>query len=319
MSVSACSATAAGRTPILKVIKEAERILLETQDDQILSRRRGRQALRRTVRARSCSASMPTTIADRGLPDAGRLRRAASWLRADRAPPIRMRGCWSERRPGPTIRRSSARVGLEIVEYPYYDRDERHDPLRRHARRAAAGAARATSSLLHGCCHNPTGADLDEQQWAEVTEVVVERGLLPLVDIAYQGFGRGLDEDARGPARPAQRLRRSHRRAKLRQEFQRLSRPRRLAVRQDRLERKRRRRPWRTCSSGRAKCGRCRPIMARRRCGIMLDDAGAQAALAWSSSLPCATASTRFASGLPRPIRALPSSASNSACSRCFR
>ena len=52
--------------------------------------------------------------------------------------------------------------------------------------------------LLHGCCHNPTGADLDDEQWDEVTRLVSERGLLPLVDIAYQGFGRGLDEDARG-------------------------------------------------------------------------------------------------------------------------
>ena len=52
--------------------------------------------------------------------------------------------------------------------------------------------------LLHGCCHNPTGADLDDAQWAEVVRVVAERGLLPFVDIAYQGLGRGLEEDARG-------------------------------------------------------------------------------------------------------------------------
>jgi aromatic-amino-acid transaminase len=52
--------------------------------------------------------------------------------------------------------------------------------------------------LLHGCCHNPTGADLNHEQWAKVTRVIVDRGLIPFVDIAYQGFGRGLDEDARG-------------------------------------------------------------------------------------------------------------------------
>jgi aromatic-amino-acid transaminase len=52
--------------------------------------------------------------------------------------------------------------------------------------------------LLHGCCHNPTGADLDEDQWREVAKVVVDRGLVPFIDIAYQGFGRGLDEDAFG-------------------------------------------------------------------------------------------------------------------------
>ena len=51
---------------------------------------------------------------------------------------------------------------------------------------------------MHGCCHNPTGADLSDEQWDEVTAIVAERGLIPFVDIAYQGFGRGLDEDARG-------------------------------------------------------------------------------------------------------------------------
>jgi len=53
-------------------------------------------------------------------------------------------------------------------------------------------------ALLHGCCHNPTGADLNEAQWREVVRTVCERGLTPLIDIAYQGFGRGLDEDAFG-------------------------------------------------------------------------------------------------------------------------
>jgi aromatic-amino-acid transaminase len=53
-------------------------------------------------------------------------------------------------------------------------------------------------ALLHGCCHNPTGADLSEDQWREVRDAVVDGGLIPLIDIAYQGFGRGLDEDAFG-------------------------------------------------------------------------------------------------------------------------
>ena len=52
--------------------------------------------------------------------------------------------------------------------------------------------------LLHGCCHNPTGADLDLDQWREVTRAVNERELIPFVDIAYQGLGLGLEEDAAG-------------------------------------------------------------------------------------------------------------------------
>jgi aromatic-amino-acid transaminase len=88
-------------------------------------------------------------------------------------------------------------VGLQIVEYPYYDREGRN--IRFDAMVAALNEARAGDVvLLHGCCHNPTGADLSDEQWVEVTRIIAERGLLPFVDIAYQGFGRGLDEDARG-------------------------------------------------------------------------------------------------------------------------
>jgi aspartate/tyrosine/aromatic aminotransferase len=87
--------------------------------------------------------------------------------------------------------------GLEIVEYPYYDRDARR--IRFDDMMAAIRSARPGDvALLHGCCHNPTGADLDAGQWAEVTRVIAERGLIPFVDIAYQGLGRGLDEDAAG-------------------------------------------------------------------------------------------------------------------------
>jgi aromatic-amino-acid transaminase len=53
-------------------------------------------------------------------------------------------------------------------------------------------------ALLHACCHNPTGADLSEAEWREVAGIVARRGLLPLIDFAYQGFGRGLEQDRFG-------------------------------------------------------------------------------------------------------------------------
>jgi len=87
--------------------------------------------------------------------------------------------------------------GLELVEYPYYDRDARE--IRFDAMMAAIEAASAGDVvLLHGCCHNPTGADLDADQWREVTRAIAERDLIPFVDIAYQGLGNGLDDDAAG-------------------------------------------------------------------------------------------------------------------------
>ena len=101
------------------------------------------------------------------------------------------------------MRRSSKRVRLEVVEYPYYERGQAtirfEDMIEALARREPGDVA-----LLHGCCHNPTGADLNEDQWARSRATSCrERGLIPLVDIAYQGFGRGLDEDAFGRAADA--------------------------------------------------------------------------------------------------------------------
>jgi aromatic-amino-acid transaminase len=88
-------------------------------------------------------------------------------------------------------------AGLEIVEYRHYDAETRRVDFA--ALKTALGEARPGDvALLHACCHNPTGADLSDAEWDEVAEIVTSRGLLPLVDFAYQGFGRGLEEDAYG-------------------------------------------------------------------------------------------------------------------------
>lgn len=88
-------------------------------------------------------------------------------------------------------------VGIETVVYRYFDRDTRgvnFDGMMEDLK----GAAKGDVVLLHGCCHNPTGANLNEVQWKEVIALLNERGLIPMIDIAYQGFGDGLEEDALG-------------------------------------------------------------------------------------------------------------------------
>ncbi len=60
---------------------------------------------------------------------------------------------------------------------------------------ALAKAPPGDAVLLHGCCHNPTGADPDADQWQAIVELLLERDLVPIVDLAYHGLGRGLDED----------------------------------------------------------------------------------------------------------------------------
>lgn len=85
-------------------------------------------------------------------------------------------------------------AGFEVGTYPYYDPSTRG--VRFDAMLAALEAAPAgTIAVLHACCHNPTGADLTTAQWDEVVRVVKARGLIPFLDMAYQGFGDGLAED----------------------------------------------------------------------------------------------------------------------------
>ena len=88
-------------------------------------------------------------------------------------------------------------AGLRTATYPYYDRETMR--VRSGAMLAAIDSIpRGDVVLFHGCCHNPTGADLSAAEWEEVAEIMFRRGILPLIDLAYQGFGNGLDEDASG-------------------------------------------------------------------------------------------------------------------------
>ena len=87
------------------------------------------------------------------------------------------------------------RAGFRVESYPYFDPDTR--AVDADGMLASLGQAEAGSIVvLHACCHNPTGVDLTPEQWEQVRAVVVERGLIPLLDMAYQGFAVGIDADA---------------------------------------------------------------------------------------------------------------------------
>lgn len=96
-------------------------------------------------------------------------------------------------------------AGFEIEQYPYYDMESRQinsELMMETLRKVPAGDV----VLLHGCCHNPTGADLSNEQWDEITEIALERGFIPYIDTAYQGLGDGLEEDAYGMRTMAAKL-----------------------------------------------------------------------------------------------------------------
>ncbi|KAM0512926.1 hypothetical protein ACHAPE_008431, partial [Trichoderma viride] len=86
-------------------------------------------------------------------------------------------------------------VGLQIIEYRHYDPSTRsydHDSTMLAIEEAPAGSV----FIFQGCCHNPTGADPTLEQWFEIVEALKVGSHLPLFDLAYQGLGQGLDEDA---------------------------------------------------------------------------------------------------------------------------
>jgi aromatic-amino-acid transaminase len=186
---------AVGNTPILKVIKEAERRLVDTQATKAYLGSAGDKRFAELLRPVLLGEhSRDDRIAGLQTPGGCGALRLGFELARTANPSARVlvgTPTWPNH---PPIIRS---VGLEMVEYPYYDRDGTailfEDMIEALSRGAPGDVA-----LLHGCCHNPTGADLNPAQWAEVTDVIVERGLIPFIDIAYQGFGRGLDEDAAG-------------------------------------------------------------------------------------------------------------------------
>ena len=87
-------------------------------------------------------------------------------------------------------------AGFVVNNYPYYDTTSKgvnFDGMLASLKSMPAGSI----VLLHACCHNPTGADLTDQQWAQVIQVASERGLVPFLDMAYQGFGDGINEDGK--------------------------------------------------------------------------------------------------------------------------
>ncbi len=186
---------AEGRTPILKVTKEAEQRLVDHQETKAYLGGRGDKRFAELIG----EVLLGELVSDTGIdgvqtPGGCGALRLGLQLLAQVNPDARVllgTPTWPNHAP------IVDGVGLRVETYPYYERGQavvRFDAMMDDIGRAQAGDV----VLLHGCCHNPTGADLDFDQWVEVTRAVNERGLIPFVDIAYQGLGLGLEEDAAG-------------------------------------------------------------------------------------------------------------------------
>jgi len=187
-----------GQTSVLDCVKEAERRLLENEATKSYLGIDGMPGFGERVREllfgedhEINTSQRATTIQSPG--GTGALRVAGEFL-ARAFPAARV---WCSR---PTWANHGAifrAAGIEVAEYSYFD--------------AASNGLDVSAFLddlarippgdiicLHGCCHNPTGVDPSVEQWQQIAEIISERGLLPLVDFAYQGFGDGLEADTAG-------------------------------------------------------------------------------------------------------------------------
>lgn len=186
----------AGGTPILRAVKKAERLLWESQETKAYLGSQGDARFTDLIKPIVFGEALARDDRIVGLQTpggCGALRLGADLV--DKANPdariLVGQPTWPNH--GPLIECA----GVEMVAHPYYDVARREIEFGRMM--DALGKARAGDLvLLHGCCHNPTGADLSADQWNEVAGVVSRRGLVPFVDLAYQGLGNGLEADAAG-------------------------------------------------------------------------------------------------------------------------
>ena len=186
---------AQGLTPIPKAVKLAEQRLLDGQASKSYVGGHGDAAFGQLITQLVMGDMSPLISARRvGASQTpggtGALRLAAEFIRQC----LPGRGIWLSDPTWPIHETIFASADLKVSHYPYVGADNRLNVAGMLA--ALEAAPEGDVVLLHACCHNPTGFDLSQQDWQAVLEVVKRRGLLPLIDFAYQGFGDGLEQDA---------------------------------------------------------------------------------------------------------------------------
>lgn len=192
-----------GQTPVLTAVKVAEQRLLATQDSKayvgLAGCERFNHAMIDFLLADNSSKSRAVAVQTPGA--SGALRMLADVIKLANPQAKVWLSDLSYANHAPIMKTA----GLAVAYYPYFDA---------HSKRVKEEAMLATLAqlgkndvvLLHACCHNPTGADISFEAWQRVTELALQQGFLPFIDIAYQGFGDGMEEDAAGLRYLAERV-----------------------------------------------------------------------------------------------------------------
>lgn len=184
---------ATGLTPIMRAVKSAEYKLWEVQDTKVYTGLAGDPAFADAMVDLVLGTAVPRGhIAAAATPGGtGAVRQAFELIQMAR-PEARV---FVSDPTWPNHLSILSYLDIDAVPYRYFDNETRgvdFDGLIADLKTAKEGDV----VLLHGCCHNPTGANLNAAEWDAVIEVLLATGATPMVDIAYQGFGDGLEEDA---------------------------------------------------------------------------------------------------------------------------
>jgi aspartate aminotransferase len=184
---------ATGLTPVMRAVKAAEYRLWETQDTKVYTALAGDPDFADAMVDLVLAGAVPRkSVAAAATPGGTGAVRQAFELIAMARPDARV---FVSDPTWPNHISMLNYLGMQMVPYRYFDEDTRgvdFDGLIADLRTARQGDV----VLLHGCCHNPTGANLNSAEWDEVIKVLQQTGAVPMIDIAYQGFGDGLDQDA---------------------------------------------------------------------------------------------------------------------------
>ena len=188
----------AGNTPVMTAVKKAEGMILDSQTTKSYVGPTGAAGYNAIVAQLLLGKSLNDSLGKRRVTvqspgGCGGLRLAAEFIKSANpdATVWVSNPTWANHVP------LLGSAGLKIAEYPYYDYDShsvKFDAMIECLSKIDSGDI----VLLHGCCHNPCGADLNQEQWQQVRDVALKQGFTVFIDLAYQGLGDGLEEDVYG-------------------------------------------------------------------------------------------------------------------------
>jgi aspartate aminotransferase len=187
-----------GQTPVMRAVKQAETRLLANQQTKTYVAPAGQDSFNHLIAGLIFGDTLRDQLGGRRVTfqtpgGCGGLRLGAEFLEKVKpgAKILVSDPTWANHIP------LLGEAGLQISKYPYYDYQNhaiRFDAMMDSIATAGAGDL----VLLHGCCHNPCGADLDQQQWQAIAALAQKNGFTPFIDLAYQGLGDGIVEDTYG-------------------------------------------------------------------------------------------------------------------------